>query len=772
MTGKLPQHKNPTQEDRIAVAPYNFVPLPEKVVTLHLEDLPAQDAYSPGRFSGHLACELETSSPLYVRAARSDQQSQKDSLPEAFYYADDPEHPVIPGSSLRGLLRSMVEVVSYSKISAVTNEKQIYRAVGDITDHGKHYRDQIMRDDGEHNREKYYTPLVKGGYIVQKGHDWYIQPAQTIGGTTYAHLRQDEDFFRRLKQVPGCKNAFTVYIECGPYDYQAVKGGFLRVKFARVIRADDKPGPGLRKATLAISGWMASKRSEAVIFEQDEHAPLLELSDEQIEDYEAQISQEQKKLLGDKGVLQKGQPVFYIVDDHDKVVFFGHGRMLRMPYPNSPLDKVPTSLRREGDIDLAEAIFGYVKSNQQASGKARSYAGRVFVCDANVIEGQKDLWLTEKKTITLNILGGPKPTTFQHYLVQGTPDKIKMGETRDGKAKFDIHLADYTSQDTTIRGQKFYWHKGVVGAKEIGADVTQVAADEQRKKKTDTQHAHVQPLRAGVRFQFKIHFENLSDIELGALLWVLRVAAQDEYRLKLGMGKPLGMGAVRIAAKTYLVDRTQRYQQLFLEDNWASGLKEDPAAAGKIAAFEQFILNGLEQPAKRLEDVERVQSLLTMLRWPGPDPEMTRYMEIEREDPTAKRGKRNEYKERPVLPTPLAVWAKSGGKVAAPPSKASQTTSDQTAKSGGEPAEPYALQRRRLLSEKPPAGRVRGTVVDAQSGRYGKINPAGGGGPIFVHIKQVKGGNLRDNQVVEYQIGQYEGRPQAQEVTILLEPER
>lgn len=43
-----------------------------------------------------------------------------------------------------------------------------------------------------------------------------------------------------------------------------------------------------------------------------------------------------------------------------------------------------------------------------------------------------------------------------------------------------------------------------------------------------------------------------------------------------------------------------------------------------------------------------------MLSWPGPNPEQTRYMEIERLDPRAKRGKSNEYRNRPVLPDPLS----------------------------------------------------------------------------------------------------------------------
>ena len=52
--------------------------------------------------------------------------------------------------------------------------------------------------------------------------------------------------------------------------------------------------------------------------------------------------------------------------------------------------------------------------------------------------------------------------------------------------------------------------------------------------------------------------------------------------------------------------------------------------------------------------------MLTMLQWPGPTREQTRYMEIEHKVPQTvdSRGKLNEYKERPVLPSPSSVWAK------------------------------------------------------------------------------------------------------------------
>ena len=62
-------HKNPSYKNRVAVAPYNFVPLPETILTL--DNPPSNDRYDPDLLTGKLSCTLTTSSPLYVRAART-----------------------------------------------------------------------------------------------------------------------------------------------------------------------------------------------------------------------------------------------------------------------------------------------------------------------------------------------------------------------------------------------------------------------------------------------------------------------------------------------------------------------------------------------------------------------------------------------------------------------------------------------------------------------------------------------------------------------------
>src|SRR2546427_11921626 len=77
-----PEHQNPTYRDRIASAPYNFVPLPEKIIYAvdNANDLPDHEKYyqeqknandlsdhkSEDFHSGYFDVTLTTRSPLYI----------------------------------------------------------------------------------------------------------------------------------------------------------------------------------------------------------------------------------------------------------------------------------------------------------------------------------------------------------------------------------------------------------------------------------------------------------------------------------------------------------------------------------------------------------------------------------------------------------------------------------------------------------------------------------------------------------------------------------
>ncbi|HOK59108.1 MAG TPA: TIGR03986 family CRISPR-associated RAMP protein [Methanothrix sp.] len=649
-----PKHHNPTQERR-AHAPYNFVPLPEKVVTVDLAEIPGHDVYTG--YTGYIDCILKTRSPLYTRCALDPdffarwgddirEMMKNDAAREQyaqFFHLDDAERPVIPGSSLRGMVRALVEIAGYGKMQWVTGEKLVYRAVADPSSLGQHYRQQLLGGNKAslpNTHLDYPSPNLRGGYLIRHRGGWAIRPARDIQGETFVHV--DYKDANAITNGFGKQKVYEVYVE--PARRQSSNRGkrgpgdlTLDLAITRRIlpRGNQSVPSGMEAAVLVESGHMGGphpKHWHCAIYEPDDAAAPIPIPDEMWRTYyeDSQMT----RSFPARRLEKEGDPLFYLVDEKGSLVFFGPTMMLRLPYPQTPFALIPPDLRQPNDIDLAEAIFGWVPEAEREQDRA----GRVFFTDAVCEPGEQGIWLSEE-TITPCILASPKPTTFQHYLVQ---DKDK-GRDPDNKQQ----LAHYAipPSETSIRGHKLYWHQGAVKLSGIREQGTV-------NWSTDTQHTSIKPVRTGVRFRFRIYFENLRDFELGALLWALTLPGEPgkDYCHSLGMGKPLGMGAVKITPTLYLSDRQDRYSRLFADADWHRGEKQETDTQPFIRAFEDFVLNGMgtqeRGKAQSLKEVERIKMLLKMLEWPGPDRSLTEYMVI---------GPTNEYKERPVLPDPLHV---------------------------------------------------------------------------------------------------------------------
>ncbi|NJK38025.1 MAG: hypothetical protein HC835_21750 [Oscillatoriales cyanobacterium RM2_1_1] len=94
------------------------------------------------------------------------------------------------------------------------------------------------------------------------------------------------------------------------------------------------------------------------------------------------------------------------------------------------------------------------------------------------------------------------------------------------------------------------------------------------------------------------------------------------------MGKPLGLGAVKIEYKLHLSDRKERYEKLFSDssNDWeiAESLANPEQEKGWVAAFKKFILHeeiGISKndhpykgQASSLKEVPRIETLLAILR--------------------------------------------------------------------------------------------------------------------------------------------------------------
>ena len=686
----LPQHQNPNR-NRMASAPYNFVPLPERVVKAvdQADTLPSHDVYL--NKSGYFQVTLTTKSPLYVRCPftladfLSQEREEDEDLPfrrkvrntPDFFYTHDKAQPVIPGSSLRGMLRSLLEIVSYGKVERVTDSFKIfYRAVAAAKDDpiGKPYRDIL----GMFGRK------VRAGYLVKKENEWHVQPAMgKLTKAGYLTVREEDipsDALPGLIRL-NSENYSPQYHQVS-FDGKEVKGKFSLTKIG------SPPQPQFKyQGVLVCSGNMletggeeaqSPRKTHALVLEADQTTTRAKINAQSVEDYIDALTPFQKKAPFNErtGCLQDGRPVFY-VEDEEEIIFFGHSPNFRIPaFSNkkrrarTPLDFVPQELRRPEDIDYADALFGYAKGNNVAVSqgkKAQSYASRISVTDATLQDNQIDcIWLSPQPIVP-QILATPKPSAFQHYLTQQKPNR---------KIKLD-HYGTSPPHDTVIRGHKRYWHQGNRAVLDIKEDDPQWLQNG-RVKDDSTQHTQFKPVKAGVKFTFRVYFENLSDRELGALCWVLHPLGDEQktYCHSLGMGKPLGMGAVKLDATLHLTDRPKRYSSLFDGEGktWQTGSVEEQQLSDHTTlksltqAFEKHLLDDLQpsQPCNHLSDLRRIGMLLKMMEWPGfpPDSAGDQYLaEAQRPNTRYMSIRPNEYRDRFVLPDPSAFGNLTGEQV-------------------------------------------------------------------------------------------------------------
>ncbi len=659
-----PTHQDPLEKKNEAHAPYNFVPLPETVVTV--DDLPDHDQYYPERYTGHITCNLTTLTPLYTRCMMTPEffeqfggssfyelDADQKNARARFFHLDDIEKPVIPGSSLRGMTRNLVEIIAYGKLQWTTEEKLFFRTV-DTSTVGVHYRQRMVGK-------------VEAGFLHQRGSKYVIKPCHMYR-VHRKLLGQKKDLY------DGSGPNSTPRWNAPPHKPHQYKEVWVELKpgskGVAVEAVHYKDTPGTEKGILVLTGD-APRKGKEFVFVPNPGAKEIDVDEKLIKRFhdDDQISQWQERafsmhkphkngrqrdgMLNHKNVKGAGDPIFFL-REHNQVTFFGRAQMFRLPYHQSPVDLVPETLHRDKDVDLAEAIFGYVRARKVNEKQAQTLAGRVFFTDAHFVEAEDGLWLNSDQAedpanvITPKVLSGPKATSFQHYLTQQNPDNSRKLN----------HFGSATPGQTVLRGHKLYWHQN-------GDLATIEETDRHKTDKFYKQYSRIQPVKPKVVFSFKIHFENLSQVELGALLWALDLP--DGHHHKLGMGKPLGLGSVKIEPHLFISQRDERYATLFDDTGkaWVSGYPNQENDINEYKrTFEQHIVEQLGSAGAlqgiSLTDQNRIQALLHILNWANKPPQSaTKYMEL------------SQFRYRPVLPTPQGVVGKQSSvvKIKPDPSK-------------------------------------------------------------------------------------------------------
>jgi CRISPR-associated protein (TIGR03986 family) len=338
-----------------------------------------------------------------------------------------------------------------------------------------------------------------------------------------------------------------------------------------------------------------------------------------------------KKTRGNhtRRLSKKGDPLFYILDEKFKtnenpygLRFFGPTMMFRIPYQKSVHDHIiPDELTSGKYSDVAELMFGAVSDEY-------TIKGRVFFMDS--VWDQIGIPFYEDnmgRKVPKELLE-PKPTTFEHYL--------------DQDPKAEDKLRHWDDEGVKIRGHKKYWHKN--------RDIEESAFrnKEVLKKSSKKRMATVmRPVKPKTRFVGKIRFENLTNVELGALAFVLNLPSS--MRHKMGMGKPLGMGSVRIIANPHVIDPQTRYSSLMESTGLESGEIKQSNRLVELAAndFAAAMLAHYEKDIDDLWLVPRMRALAALLEWDNPpSSRYTQYMDLD------------EFQESKVLPVAEEVKEK------------------------------------------------------------------------------------------------------------------
>lgn len=373
-------------------APYNFVPLNEFVYIPEWGNEVNQDIPFDDGEDGIIEVRWKNVSPLCVRDASCDKEK---GLSMHITMPDGKRLYFIPGSSLRGMLRNTVSIMSFGRMTQYGNKFFGYREVAAKGRTADEYR-KIM----EHV-EYGWLEACYGEYKLWR-----------CNGNADKISIDDVKAVARDKNYVAKKSAWD--------RNEAIAGNTFPVY--------EKDGVSYR---IFATGKMDKKKNELLIpADVDENSVKFDAKDDAITSFFTVYSNTDgfenyiKMLKSGKRI-----PVSYICKGSKYIL--GMGKMIRYPYEYGIKDLVDRVQKNKGNAehDLADTIFGWVDGDD-------SMKGRVQVCNAFSLQPLED---TELCAEVKGVLASPKPSYYPLYIQQGSAPCKK-----------------YSSEDAKISGRKLY----------------------------------------------------------------------------------------------------------------------------------------------------------------------------------------------------------------------------------------------------------------------------------------------------------------------------
>ncbi|MEV5451457.1 TIGR03986 family CRISPR-associated RAMP protein [Streptomyces sp. NPDC052535] len=590
------------------VNPYTFLPAtPRTAPPQGLGDgAPlAHDRLHDGRITGRLPVRLTVVTPLLLldpsRAEHADPADDNSHATHPVLTRNGRPH--LPGTAVKGMLRAAYEAVTNSRMGVFAGHDDRLAMRMPATE-SRHMVPARISDDGHHvvllagdtppgDRTK--PPLLHAAWLPRYPGD--VPAVAHPDGRCPRHGEEAEAWVERVRH-----HRWNTNTERHEYDFDFWRVRTLAPADSRLPEPPGRAPEGPRRSRHSwheptgerkrVRGWICitnrninRKHDERLFFtsQPGSSTPPQRLTESLVRQWEETIrdyrsAHRHQDIHGRKDNGRTAGPHEYLGDEPGRTAWSPHqyeddlltlgpgslcyartapgGRTVQGLYPvmiarqlfaTPPAQLLHHSLRPAGspeELSPADRVFGWVHASGRGAERGRLRVGPADTTGFITVDFGPE-------GVPLAVLGGPKPQQGRFYL----------GSAPDGTTPLDnrVRKSDWYRGRQQLRGRKAYWHhRGLTEDhwKNPTEDRTQHPDatgrfQEYRRPDTvdgpqrDTQNRSVRGwIAPGSTCTFTLTVTDLTDIELGALAWLL--ALPEHHYHRLGFAKPLGFGSIRL----------------------------------------------------------------------------------------------------------------------------------------------------------------------------------------------------------------------------------